>query len=118
MNEIYVFWAEVNAGMIRKKLILGLVRIREILSLDASIQPGRVLIHAYEALELHIQESTQHIFSTRSTETIIKDVKKLRTSSSTHHTEEDHSVIEMDSKDEELILNRGIDLLMGQMSRD
>jgi hypothetical protein len=47
--------------------------------------------------------------SSRSTETIIKEMHS-------HHDRDQHSKIEMDSKDEELLLNRGIDLLMGQQS--
>ena len=108
MNEIYVFWAEVNAGRIIH-LSLGLVRIREALSLDSSIQPGRLLIHAYEALEHLSLDKTMPLQSSRSTETIIKEMHS-------HHDQDQHSKIEMDSKDEELLLNRGIDLLMGQKS--
>lgn len=95
---------------------IGLVRIREILSLDPSIQPGRVLIHAYEALETHFKEPLTHNHSTRSTETIVKEVKSLQKLKTQY--EEEHSMIEIDSKDEELLMNRGIDLLMGQKSLD
>jgi hypothetical protein len=40
MNDLYVFWAEVNEG---------LVGLRKVLNLEASAQPGRVLIHALDA---------------------------------------------------------------------
>ncbi|KND02064.1 uncharacterized protein SPPG_02567 [Spizellomyces punctatus DAOM BR117] len=41
MNDLYVFYAEVQAG-------LG--RLRDTLGLDHSIQPGRVLVHAADAV--------------------------------------------------------------------
>lgn len=42
MNELYVFWAEANDG---------LMRLRRALKLDRYVQAGRVLIHASEAIE-------------------------------------------------------------------
>ena len=42
MNDLFVFWAEVTAG-------LG--RLKEALSLDDAAQPGRILVHAADALE-------------------------------------------------------------------
>ena len=42
MNDLYVFWAEVNDG---------LSKIQQLLEIDQHVQPGRVLIHALEALE-------------------------------------------------------------------
>ncbi|KAJ3088931.1 hypothetical protein HK102_007622, partial [Quaeritorhiza haematococci] len=42
MNEIYVFWAEVQAG---------LARLREALGVPGTLQPGRVLVRAAECVE-------------------------------------------------------------------
>jgi hypothetical protein len=63
-----------------------------------------------------MKEPSIHGHSTRSTETILKEVKNVQKSVKDKIEEYEHSVIEMDSKDEELLMNRGIDLLMGQKS--
>lgn len=52
MNELFVFWSEATDGI--KNISdnsLGLERMRGILGLDASVQPGRLLDLTCQALE-------------------------------------------------------------------
>ncbi len=57
MNELYVFSAEVNDGkfyiVIHEHLqpCVGLMRLRDALQIEKTVQPGRVLVHASELIE-------------------------------------------------------------------
>jgi hypothetical protein len=57
INEIYVFWAEVNDGILNV-LILGLIKLKEALNIDKNVQPGRVLTLATQAIELSAKSRT------------------------------------------------------------
>jgi hypothetical protein len=69
-------------------------------------------------LEANVKEPSINGQSMTSTATIVKDERYAPKTLSTKTDKEDHSKIEMDSKDEELLMDRGIDLLMAQKSLD